>query len=149
MIVERKSKILLFILFLNTFSFIEAQCYQTKQCIEKDTLLNSVVEIKLPCNYRKKVHVYEEGIFIDYYYKSGAIITLFKGALQAIPLLSSEAGYFLQRGDTIQNRITIIGQKDNKAWREDAIGGLRICYDGVSPEKKDIFDTVLDSLFVY
>ncbi len=149
MIAERISKILFFILFLNICSLVDAQCYQTKQCIEKDTLLNSIVQIKLPCNYRKKVHVYEEGKFIDYYYKNGETITLFKGALQAIPLLSSEAGYLLQRKDTIRNRIIAIGQKDNKVWREDTIGSLRICYDGVSPENQKFFDTVLDSLFVY
>lgn len=150
MIVERKNKIVFFfILFLSSYSLVSAQCYQSRQCVEKDTLLNSIVQIKLPCDFKKKIHVYEEGKFIDYYYKDGTTITLFKGALQGTPLLSSEAGYSIQKQDTTQNRIITIGEKDGKAWREDAIEGVRIYYNRISPENKHLFDAVLDSLFIY
>ena len=54
------------------------------QSLKTDTVQvgESRLSINLPLRRKKNITNYEEGIFIDYIFKNGAIITLFSGSNQ-------------------------------------------------------------------
>jgi len=114
-----------------------------------DTVIlgNRQVTINLPEPYKKKVCNYDEGIFIDYVFQNGSIITLFRGANQKLPLLSPQQGYTpIKKKQINSTRISMIGKKESRYWREDILGEIRILYDKVPMEDKTKYDAILDSI---
>lgn len=148
--IKRNDMLLLgIILLLSNSLWINAQKYNNiPACVEVDTLLTSLIRIELPCGYKKSIYNFEEGKFIDYSYKDGSIITLFKGALQKTPLLANDQCYIVDRTDTLSNKIIIRGTRNDKVWREDSFEGIRVYYEKVPIDKMNIFDKVLDNLSV-
>ena len=123
---------------------INAQCYK----IEIDTLYDSIVKIELPFRYRKKKQFYEEGAFIDFYYSNGAIVTIFKGALQHTPLYLNNRKCKLLSTDTINNKISYQGVKGDRFWHEIKINDLHIVYLNVPLVDKLQFDKCLESISI-
>ncbi len=137
------------LLFSNYFWINAQENKNISMCVEVDTFSTSLIRIELPCGYKKRIHNYEEGKFIDYYYNNGSIITLFKGALQKTPLLANSKCYIVSRTDTLGGKIIIRGTINDKVWREDSFEGIRACYEKVPIDKMNIFDNILDSLSVF
>lgn len=136
-----------FLLLSNSLWVNAQKCNNTPLCVEVDTLSALLIRIELPCGYKKSIYNYEEGKFIDYSYKDGSIITLFKGALQKMPLLSNDQCYIIDKTDTLSNKTIIRGTRNDKFWREDSFEGVRVYYENVPIDKMDLFDKVLDNLF--
>lgn len=106
------------------------------------------VIVKLPDKYKKNIFNYDEGIFIDYMLENGAIITLFSGSNQRLPLLSLERGYIPTVKYNKNSRKTSLGILNGKFWREDNYKYFTVLYDNVRPFERSIFDSILDSLAI-
>ena len=106
------------------------------------------VTLILPQKYKKKVFNYDEGIFIDYYFQHGEVITLFSGANQRIPILNYLDGYVPNVRKQDKNMQSIRGIRNNKGWREDSISSIRILYNNVSLNRIATFDLILDSMII-
>lgn len=143
-IIKKRLVPFLFLLFFSLQIDLYAQPYLTLI----DTLSNIQIELKIDNNkFKRKVTNYEEGKFIDYYFKDSSIITLFKGSNQKIPLLSTDDGYKVIKCEKKDDRTIRQGLKNRKYWREDIfINGIIICYDNVEPIKKDYYNKILDSI---
>lgn len=113
-----------------------------------DTLSDVIVQIKLPPEYKKKKYAYDEGVFIDYYYSNGSVITLFQGAMQKTPLYSNEPNCILQSVDTINGEISCQGFINGKAWREDRRDNIHILYMNVPAAEKELFDHIIESVLI-
>ena len=87
-------------------------------------------------------------IFIDYIFKNGAVVTLFNGSNQKIPLLDKERGYYPSNKKMVNNRSSIIGILEGKCWREDSCGCIRLFYKNVNPTECHLFDYILDSISI-
>jgi hypothetical protein len=143
---EKENKI---IILLSLFILCALSVYAQNSCIDEEKFISFNVKICLPCNYKKNIFNYEEGKFIDYIYPDSSMITVFAGAMQKLPLLSQDLGYYSQSVDTLNDRIINRGIKDNKYWREDAIDkGLRVVYMNVSCDKLLTYDRIIDSLCI-
>lgn len=110
--------------------------------------MSTIVKMELPPVYRKSKFMYEEGVFIDYSYPNGAVISLFKGALQNTPLYSNNPDCLLQSTDTIHDSISYRGVVGNRIWHEMKAGSLHVLYIGVPPAEKDRFDQCLESISI-
>lgn len=137
-------KFLLICIGVFSFLYIHAQQY----CTDREQFSSFITKINLLCDYNKNIFKYEEGKFIDYYYADSSVVTIFVGAMQKLPILSSDLGYYPQSIDTLENRIIIKGVKNNKCWREDSFNGVRILYDRVTMERQDIYDAILNSFLI-
>lgn len=115
---------------------------------EVDTLSDTIVKMELPSAYKKSKFMYDEGVFIDYCYSGGAVITLFKGALQHTPLYSNEPDCLLQSADTVHDRVSYRGIAGSRVWREMKIGSLHVFYTNVLPVEKNLFDQCLESISI-
>ena len=113
-----------------------------------DTLSDVIVQIKLPPKYKKKKYVYDEGVFIDYYYSNGSLITLFQGAMQKTPLYTNEPNCMLQSIDTISGKISYQGFINDKLWHENRIDNLHVLYMNVSTVEKELFDHIMESVLI-
>lgn len=113
-----------------------------------DTLSDVIVQIKLPPKYKKKKYVYDEGVFIDYYYSNGSLITLFQGAMQKTPLYTNETNCILQSIDTINGKISYQGFINDKLWHENRIDNLHVLYMNVSTVEKELFDHIMESVLI-
>jgi len=143
--IKRKDKYFI-VLFLIAPMCIFAQ---EKVCIT-DTILCKEIKIQLPPNYKKERWCYGEGCFFTYYYQDSATISVFSGGMQRLPLLHKDSGYYLCYTDTIGNKISSYGIKDNNYWREDSYKDIRIYYDRVKKENKSLFDEILNKfIFKY
>lgn len=120
------------------------------QSLKTDTVQvgESRLSINLPLRRKKNITNYEEGIFIDYIFKNGAIITLFSGSNQKLPLLDKEKGYFPTIKKEVKHGISTMGMLNGKYWREDSCDCIRILYDNVGSEERRIFDYILDSIHI-
>lgn len=148
MIVERKNKLYRhFGIILFLFSFCKL-LGQDSLCYKAQELISVTIEMNLPCNYHVSKHNYDEGVFISYAYQDLSYITVFEGHMIELPLLHKKSGYIPQKTDTLSNKISAFGIKDNKYWREDSYNDIRVFYNNVSLEKKSIFDKVLDSFVI-
>lgn len=118
--------------------------------IQIDSLYPYKVEMKMSLKvFKKKVFNYEEGQFIDYYFADSSIVTLFKGAMQSLPLLPKEDGYIIESTSSLNNIVSLKGIKEGRYWREDILPhGIRALYYNVPFEKKCIYDLILDSIFI-
>jgi len=126
------------------FTDVLAQSFKT-DTIE---LGNKQLSINLPLIHKKNVSNYDEGIFVDYIFKNGAIITFFNGVNQKLPLLDKERGYKPEKRKIIKNRSSSVGILNGKCWREDSYDSIRILYDNVSPSECKMFDYILDSVSI-
>lgn len=120
------------------------------QSFKTDTIVlgNKQLLINLPIKHKKYVTNYDEGIFIDYIFKNGAVVTLFNGSNQKIPLLDKERGYYPSNKKMVNNRSSIIGILEGKCWREDSCGCIRLFYKNVNPTECHLFDYILDSISI-
>lgn len=145
---EKNKRIIVGFLLIFSLGKIDAQSLNEDYSLRTDTVFNSVVSVNLPLGYKQIKTFYDEGVFIDYYYADGSILTLFAGALHKTPLLSLNPKYNIQAVDTIGARISYKGNVGRKKWREDAIENLHIYYDNVPIEKEQVFNRVLESIVI-
>ena len=132
-----------------------AQTTAQESKIVVDTLFNKEIRLVLPDGCKKQNYFYDEGRFIDYCYRDGCLVTLFKGSLVHTPILPDDPNHHLQSIDTINNVVIYRGWVElsnlnlgKRFWREDKIKDIYIYYDYVPVEKIPIFDNVLNTLSV-
>ena len=66
-----------------------AQTATQESKIVVDTLFNREIRLALPDGYKRQDFFYDEGRFIDYCYRDGCVVTLFRGSLQKTPIFRS------------------------------------------------------------
>lgn len=110
--------------------------------LEHQILLSRDVEMRLPIPFHTQKENYEEGIFCVYSFTDSAYIIVFQGALMEFPI----DRYKVQKTEIKNNKNISIGVENNKCWRKDIFEGVSIYYDNVLPEKKDLYDKILDEL---
>ena len=145
-ILKENKIILLFGIFLMTPIFLYAQAYK----YDSISLGEKYVILTIPELYKKKVLNYDEGIFVDLLFKDGSIITLFKGTNQKLPLLNKTNGYNPDKKVILFKKegVSLQGVSDNICWREDSVYDIRILYDRVPIMKKNVYDSILDSIVI-
>lgn len=145
-ILKENKIILLFGIFLMTPKFLYAQAYK----YDSISLGEKYVILTIPELYKKKVLNYDEGIFVDLLFKDGSIITLFKGTNQKLPLLNKTNGYNPDKKVILFKKegVSLQGVSDNICWREDSVYDIRILYDRVPIMKKNVYDSILDSIVI-
>lgn len=111
---EKNKRIIVGFLLISSLGKIDAQSLNEDYSLRTDTVFNSVVSVNLPLGYKQIKTFYDEGVFIDYYYTDGSILTLFAGALHKTPLLSLNPKYNIQAVDTIGARISYKGNVGRK-----------------------------------
>jgi len=148
MIVEKRNRLLVILLFAFCNRIGNAQNLDQQICTSTDTIFNSIISLELPCKYKKQVFLYDEGMFIDFHYPDGSMITLFKGALQKSPLFMEDSEHLVQSVDSLNGKVSYKGIIRDRVWREDKISGLYIYYNNVPTEKKFLFEQVLDRLSI-
>ncbi len=119
---------------------------QTNTHIVTDSIFSMKIYIHLPDKYIRKVFLYEEGMFIDYYLEDGAKIVIFRGALVQRPILSFSSGYIPTKIDSLSDIVIYQGEKSNKCWKEIQTNNFTAYYDNVPLEKKRFYDDILSSI---
>lgn len=109
---------------------------------ERQKLLSRGFELKLPVPFHLQKENYEEGVVYFYSFNDSAYIVVFEGAMMEFPMDK----YPADKQEIKNERITSVGRQNNKFWRKDVMGGVRIYYDNVSSKNKNIYDKALDEI---
>lgn len=113
--------------------------YYTK---ENQKLLLNEFEVKLPKTFHAQKEKYEEGVIYIYSFADSAYIIIFQGTLMEFPM---DKYVPLKDKKTTKRRI-IVGKENNKHWRKDVIGNIRIYYDNVTIMNKSKYDNILNNI---
>ena len=130
-----------------TFGLVLLSCSIVRQekshfQLERQKLLSKEFELKLPIPFHTQKDNYEEGVIYFYSFSDGAYIIVFQGSMVEFPIDK----YQIQETEIKNKRKITVGVEDNKFWRKDDWKGIRIYYDKVPAEKKEIYDKVLNEI---
>ena len=121
---------------------LKEEITSTKQVSQN--LLSKTVEMKLPMPFRTQHEQMDDGVFYVYSFVDSTYIIVFEGAMMYFDIdnYNPEKVYY------INERKVSVGVNNNKYWRRDVIGRVRIYYNNVSSDKKTLYDNILDSIIV-
>lgn len=107
-------------------------------------LLSKTVEMSLPMPFRTQNEKIDEGVFYVYSFVDSTYIIVFEGAMMYFDI----DDYIPDKVYYINERVVAVGVKNDKYWRRDVTGRVRVYYNNVSFNKKSFYDDILDSIIV-
>lgn len=133
--------------YLLVFFLVINSCLTTSCSVGIETvklpLLSCQIELLLPKNeFLIKKDNYDEGVIYTLYFRRGAYIVAFEGALMQFLPEDTLSAFQIKKH---KRKTVFTGVTDNLYWRNDSIGNVRLFYNRVAADSRKSFDKILNS----
>ena len=110
--------------------------------LECQKLLSKEFEVTLPIPFRLQKENSEGGIIYFYSFPDLSYIIICQNTAAYFP----PDEYEPEKESIVNQRKISVGQQDDKFWRKDVLDDVRVYYDNVTSENKEMYNCILNNL---
>lgn len=142
-IMEARTQRLGLLLFALLFFGCSVVKIQRSQFIdERQVLQSKEFKMRIPAPFHLQIENYDEGVIYHYSFVNSVYIIVFQGYLIEFPM----DNYNPHKTENTEFRKKSVGIENEKYWRKDVIGNVRVYYNNATNKNKDLYDAVLNNI---
>lgn len=116
---------------------------QSPQFVDEHQVLQSKeYKLRIPAPFHLQKDNYNEGVIYFYSFVDSVYIIVFQGSLMEFAM----DNYNPLKTEITEDRRSSSGIKNNRYWRKDVIGTVRVYYNNATIKKKDLYDAILNNI---
>lgn len=109
---------------------------------EHQVLLSKEYKLRIPAPFHLQKDNYEEGVIYFYSFVDSVYIIVFQGSLMEFAM----DNYSPLKTEIIEDRRSSFGINNDRYWRKDVIGTVRVYYNNATIKNKDLYDAILNNI---